>query len=244
MLLRRITKHVTDQNWFAVFLDFLIVVVGILIAFQVTNWNDTKQAQEREQIILQQLGEEFEDIQAALERQISHRKSYINDIYNLVLILEGKKPADDLAIKTGLIRTRASGRLPVRSATYVQLTSNGELAKLSSQSLQKNLIDYDSRLERDAFIMPLITSLVIEELSTNNNVKFNIEQMSIHGADVDDKKKNNNIESIASYDLQGLKQAEKRYETLYITHSTLLTSEKKLLEVSKNIQQEIRKGLK
>lgn len=40
MILRSITKHVKDQNWFAVGLDFLIVVFGILIAFQITNWNE------------------------------------------------------------------------------------------------------------------------------------------------------------------------------------------------------------
>ena len=40
MLLRRITKHVTDQNWFAVFIDFLIVVVGVFIGIQVANWNE------------------------------------------------------------------------------------------------------------------------------------------------------------------------------------------------------------
>lgn len=31
MILRRLTKHVKDQNWFAVALDFLIVVVGVFI---------------------------------------------------------------------------------------------------------------------------------------------------------------------------------------------------------------------
>ena len=36
MILRRITKHVKDQNWFAVALDFFIVIAGILIAFQIT----------------------------------------------------------------------------------------------------------------------------------------------------------------------------------------------------------------
>ena len=35
MLLRRITKHITEQNWFAVFIDFLIVVVGVFIGIQV-----------------------------------------------------------------------------------------------------------------------------------------------------------------------------------------------------------------
>jgi len=39
MLLRRICQHVTEQNWFAVFLDFIIVVVGVFIGIQVANWN-------------------------------------------------------------------------------------------------------------------------------------------------------------------------------------------------------------
>lgn len=42
MLLRSLTKHVKDQNWFAVALDFFIVVVGILIALQITNWNEAR----------------------------------------------------------------------------------------------------------------------------------------------------------------------------------------------------------
>jgi len=42
MLLRSLTKHVREQNWFAVALDFFIVVAGILIAFQITNWNEAK----------------------------------------------------------------------------------------------------------------------------------------------------------------------------------------------------------
>lgn len=39
MLLRSITQHVKDQNWFAVSIDFCIVVVGVFIGIQVANWN-------------------------------------------------------------------------------------------------------------------------------------------------------------------------------------------------------------
>ncbi|MBT8472519.1 MAG: hypothetical protein KJN99_07930 [Marinicaulis sp.] len=39
MILRRITEHVKAQNWFAVFLDFCIVVIGVFIGIQVANWN-------------------------------------------------------------------------------------------------------------------------------------------------------------------------------------------------------------
>ena len=43
MLLRRITKHVKDQNWFAVLLDFIIVVLGIWFALFAGQWADNRQ---------------------------------------------------------------------------------------------------------------------------------------------------------------------------------------------------------
>ncbi|TDR22344.1 hypothetical protein [Marinicella litoralis] len=42
MLLRSVTKHVKEQNWFAVFIDFFIVVVGVFIGIQVANWNEDR----------------------------------------------------------------------------------------------------------------------------------------------------------------------------------------------------------
>ncbi len=42
MLLRRVTQHIQNQNWFAVFIDFIIVVVGVFIGIQVANWNETQ----------------------------------------------------------------------------------------------------------------------------------------------------------------------------------------------------------
>jgi hypothetical protein len=48
MILRSLTKHVKDQNWFAVWIDFAIVVVGVFIGIQVANWNgDRLEARKR-----------------------------------------------------------------------------------------------------------------------------------------------------------------------------------------------------
>lgn len=60
MLLRSITKHVKDQNWFAVALDFFIVVVGILIAFQITNWSTESALDAKERELLTELKHEIE----------------------------------------------------------------------------------------------------------------------------------------------------------------------------------------
>ncbi|XUU61247.1 hypothetical protein ACRAQ6_02955 [Erythrobacter sp. HA6-11] len=39
MILRRITQHVRDQNWTAIAIDFVIVVVGVFLGIQLGNWN-------------------------------------------------------------------------------------------------------------------------------------------------------------------------------------------------------------
>ena len=42
MILRRIKAQIEKENWFAVGVDFLIVVVGVFIGIQVANWNDAR----------------------------------------------------------------------------------------------------------------------------------------------------------------------------------------------------------
>ncbi|MDB2438095.1 hypothetical protein N9W89_05225 [Hellea sp.] len=54
MLFRRIKAHVEKENWFAVGIDFLIVVVGVFIGIQVANWNEDqgRKAQEHSYLVL------------------------------------------------------------------------------------------------------------------------------------------------------------------------------------------------
>lgn len=61
MLLRRLSQHVKDQNWFAVTLDLFIVVVGVFIGIQVANWNDSRAFQAKELELLRELQSEIED---------------------------------------------------------------------------------------------------------------------------------------------------------------------------------------
>ncbi len=59
MLLRRITEHVKAQNWTAVALDFVIVVVGVFIGIQVANWNDTRADRELADRYVAQLADDI-----------------------------------------------------------------------------------------------------------------------------------------------------------------------------------------
>ena len=61
MLLRSLTKHVNEQNWFAIGIDFFIVVVGVFIGIQVANWNEAQSFNERETQLLSELKLEIEE---------------------------------------------------------------------------------------------------------------------------------------------------------------------------------------
>lgn len=60
MRLRSITKHVRDQNWFAVFLDFIIVVVGVFIGLQVANWSNERGDRARETQVLREIAADIQ----------------------------------------------------------------------------------------------------------------------------------------------------------------------------------------
>jgi hypothetical protein len=55
MLLRRVIQHVCQQEWTAIGIDFVIVVMGVFIGLQVSNWNTVKQQQERANTYSQRL---------------------------------------------------------------------------------------------------------------------------------------------------------------------------------------------
>ena len=73
MILRRVIQHVKGENWFAVGLDFVIVVVGVFIGIQVANWNEARLENIRKTQIVEALTTDLKDaveVQEYLVEQI------------------------------------------------------------------------------------------------------------------------------------------------------------------------------
>ena len=58
MLLHSVTKHIKEQNWFSVFLELCILVIGVFIGIQVANWNDEQAEYKHERLLLGELRNE------------------------------------------------------------------------------------------------------------------------------------------------------------------------------------------
>jgi hypothetical protein len=59
MALRSLAAHMRQQDWTAVAIEILIVIVGVFIGLQVSNWNDTRKENERGREYLQRLQAEL-----------------------------------------------------------------------------------------------------------------------------------------------------------------------------------------
>ncbi|MBT5072337.1 MAG: hypothetical protein HOM63_01265 [Kordiimonadaceae bacterium] len=60
MILRRFMKHVTDENWFVVGLEMVVVVLGIIIGLQFSNWNEQRLELVKGQSYLNRIADELE----------------------------------------------------------------------------------------------------------------------------------------------------------------------------------------
>ena len=60
MILHRLTENLRAQNWTAITIEFLIVVIGVFIGTQVANWNQQRLAKVATERMLEQLGPELQ----------------------------------------------------------------------------------------------------------------------------------------------------------------------------------------
>jgi hypothetical protein len=143
MLLRRITQHVQNQNWFAVFIDFLIVVVGVFIGIQVANLNAVQQADSKEAVKLELLKTEFTAVISDLRKaKVRNDKTVDATLEVLRIIRDGNEPADKVAFLETISHSGSFNAGPLEPAALTELLASGSLTSLTSQTLRTALIKY------------------------------------------------------------------------------------------------------
>lgn len=144
MLLRRIKHHVVSENWFAVFVDFVIVVVGVYVGIEVSNWNEARQEEDHAR-------EYLERVRADLVHDsvtISNRHRFWTQVIEYgeaaILFSEVGDLYDNSEAKTVLAYYQASQVAPYTSVktTYEELKAAGDLRLIENAELRAQLAEY------------------------------------------------------------------------------------------------------
>ncbi|MBI1393570.1 MAG: hypothetical protein GC152_12580 [Alphaproteobacteria bacterium] len=149
MILRRVIEHVRTQNWTAVALDFVIVVVGVFIGIQLGNWNDARALRDREKNYLEQLLIDLESDHATGERGIASAALVDAAAEIFLEALDGAPSAAGIS-DAELIRAvpfAGYAYLPQGNpTTYNEMISTGALGLMRSVELKRAFGEYYARL--------------------------------------------------------------------------------------------------
>jgi len=203
MILRRVIEHARAQAWTAIFLDFVIVVMGVFIGIQVSNWNEARNQAAQQQVYLERLHDDFVGIR---ERIDEHLQVYADAIdggdYLLEIVRAANAPTDGAVDETRLERAfnaLDSQRIPPPApATYVEMVSEGQLSVLRNKTLRDRLAEYDRLLG------------VVQEVS-RNVLEFRVTQTPIlhryfvSRSVVDDHALSGVRQKLLSYDVAGMR---------------------------------------
>lgn len=159
MLLRRLMAHVRRQDWTAVGIDFVIVVIGVFVGIQVANWNEARLEAQRAQGFLERLSGDLDQELVEIDRRIAYVGRSIAYGEAALAWTEDGTLAQGSAWQTVLAFFQASRILPYTpvDTTYQEMRSAGQLGLVRDARLRASLTEYfvTGTLTRADYIMRL-----------------------------------------------------------------------------------------
>lgn len=147
MLLRRVREHVTVHNWFAVGVDLVIVVLGVFLGMQVTNWNEVRVAQASGQSYRARIVRDLDNN----ERDMQARTAYylqVKDFSEQVLAsLDGSARISDEQFLIAAYQATQIYPRPMIRYTYDEMLAVGALETLGDVPTREKIANYYVALE-------------------------------------------------------------------------------------------------
>ena len=144
MLLRRVIEHVKKQEWTAVAIDFVIVIVGVFIGIQAASWNEARADESRARGYLERIHTDLEADLANYQNRIRFWSAVSNYGRTGLTYADSGRMGDRTQWKLLLAYFQASqvAEFWTRSTTYDELKSAGELNLIANLDLRNGLARY------------------------------------------------------------------------------------------------------
>jgi hypothetical protein len=123
--------------------EIVLVVIGILIALQINNWNEARKIRDKEVIYLNNIKTDLQLSILEIEEFIATRQSQINSA-NLIMEYFNGKPVNDWNFfNKNIVSIYTWQSFYLLDNTYQELKNSGNFAIISNDSIKKGLLNLE-----------------------------------------------------------------------------------------------------
>lgn len=145
MILARIIRRVAERNWSTIFVEMLVVIVGIFLGLQATEWYENKQARADGYYYLDLLQRQLDAEIRMRETDLSELSDSIDQITNAYeLLFADSWSAEEYAeFKSDHLAIYQISGVSKRPSALRQLLDNGKIDLVESREIQEMLFGLD-----------------------------------------------------------------------------------------------------
>lgn len=122
--------------------EIILVVIGILIALQINNWNESRKAEIEERDILQKLQLDLRDDINVLQYQLNFKKNMIESYKQCLDILSEETVATKEEFMNYFSSILQVGSVNLNMTTFNNLQTTGQIRLIKSNELADNIVSY------------------------------------------------------------------------------------------------------
>jgi hypothetical protein len=140
MILRRVIAHVRRQEWTAIAIDFVIVVIGVVVGIQVSNWNEEFETRKKAEIYTARLMSDLANEAFGYQALIEYLGDVLDNAERAIDSLTGDAVLSDEQFLISAYRASMYAFAERQRATFDELISTGEIGLIADLKLRQTAI--------------------------------------------------------------------------------------------------------
>jgi len=148
MIFQRMAKAIRRQDWFQVTIEILIVVIGIFLGLQVTDWNEDRKKSKTEQALVNQMLIEADRAKIEVVNYLADHDRIIHRASDFIAALAKEESCNftDQELSMGLVAVTSFPPFKLELTVVNELIQSGNTHVLANDDLRLKITEIRSEL--------------------------------------------------------------------------------------------------
>jgi hypothetical protein len=136
VILRRLSQSLKEQNWTAIWIEFVLLVTGVFLGIQVSNWNAERETRQKSALFTARLLADLKFEAWGYQYLIEYEKDVLANARRALDGFDGSKPLSDEQLVIAAYRATQYESQDRHRATYDELVSTGTIGLITDQKMR------------------------------------------------------------------------------------------------------------